>query len=315
MNEHFYAKILLFGEYGIILGSKALSIPYTHFMGELSFIGDDKYTNLIQAQNSNKNLERFANYLKNNFSSTDFDFVQLDADLRNGLYFESTIPAGYGIGSSGALVAAIYHSYARKHIESSRHITTREISQLKALFSTMESYFHGKSSGFDPLNAYLKFPLLHKENRKVTITGIPLHKFEEEGAVFLINTHKNGKTETYVNAFLSWCNETDFRTLIVDEYIPLINSAIELLLSGNSEQFFTTLKHLSLFQFTHFRPMIPKEFPEIWNEGNENNLYHLKLCGSGGGGFILGFAQDYSKARQALKKHGVQPVLVYEKKR
>ncbi len=31
----FYAKILLFGEYGIIKNAKALSIPYNYYKGDL----------------------------------------------------------------------------------------------------------------------------------------------------------------------------------------------------------------------------------------------------------------------------------------
>ena len=33
----FYAKILLFGEYGIIKDSKGLSIPYNYYRGALQF--------------------------------------------------------------------------------------------------------------------------------------------------------------------------------------------------------------------------------------------------------------------------------------
>ena len=40
----FYGKVLLFGEYSILFNSKGLTIPYTHFTGQLSFINDDKYT-------------------------------------------------------------------------------------------------------------------------------------------------------------------------------------------------------------------------------------------------------------------------------
>ena len=41
-----------------------------------------------------------------------FAFERLDADLEKGMYFDSSIPMGYGVGSSGAIVAAIYDRYA-----------------------------------------------------------------------------------------------------------------------------------------------------------------------------------------------------------
>ena len=36
----FYAKILLFGEYGIIKNAKALSIPYNYYKGALRMDGN-----------------------------------------------------------------------------------------------------------------------------------------------------------------------------------------------------------------------------------------------------------------------------------
>ena len=40
------------------------------------------------------------------------DWEALKADLDRKLYFDSNIPQGYGVGSSGALVAAFYDRYA-----------------------------------------------------------------------------------------------------------------------------------------------------------------------------------------------------------
>ena len=40
--ESFSSKILLFGEYTVILNSKALAIPYQLFGGQLSFPNDDQ---------------------------------------------------------------------------------------------------------------------------------------------------------------------------------------------------------------------------------------------------------------------------------
>ena len=43
-KDVFYAKVMLFGEYSVICDSMGLTMPYTHFTGELSFISDEKYT-------------------------------------------------------------------------------------------------------------------------------------------------------------------------------------------------------------------------------------------------------------------------------
>src|SRR5690242_20746449 len=47
----------------------------------------------------------------------DLDLAALENDLNKGLYFDSSIPQGFGVGSSGALVAAIYDQYCKNKIE------------------------------------------------------------------------------------------------------------------------------------------------------------------------------------------------------
>jgi mevalonate kinase len=56
--------------------------------------------------------------------------------------------------------------------------------------------------------------------------------------------------------------------------------------------------------------MIPDHLVSVWQKGIETNDYYLKLCGSGGGGFILGFTEDYEKAQESLKDYKLE--LVYK---
>ena len=112
----FYSKILLFGEYGIIKDSKGLSIPYNFYNGALKV--DENPTE--EAQKSNASLSRFADYLtqlqQDQPELVTFNIEALKADVARGMYFDSSIPQGYGVGSSGALVAAIYDKYANDKI-------------------------------------------------------------------------------------------------------------------------------------------------------------------------------------------------------
>jgi len=55
--------------------------------------------------------------------------------------------------------------------------------------------------------------------------------------------------------------------------------------------------------------MIPSAFHQVWEQGLRTNEYYLKLCGSGGGGYILGFTEDYEKALKSLEKYKLE--LVY----
>ena len=66
-----------------------------------------------EAKKSNENLKQFVTYLKDlDAGLVSFDIDVLQKDVNAGMYFDSSIPQGYGVGSSGALVAALYDKYA-----------------------------------------------------------------------------------------------------------------------------------------------------------------------------------------------------------
>ena len=54
--------------------------------------------------------------------------------------------------------------------------------------------------------------------------------------------------------------------------------------------------------------MIPVKFHQLWKQGIDTNEYYLKLCGSGGGGYILGFTEDIDKAKNTLKDYNLEVV-------
>jgi len=310
--EQYYAKILLFGEYAVLFNSMGLSIPYTHFKGELSFIDENKYTDRHFARRSNAELQKFSLFIEEKHLDTVINIQALNTDVAKGLYFESSIPESYGLGSSGALCAAIYKKYAHKAIPNNRIIRSEQISKLKALFADLESGFHGQSSGLDPLNSYLKLPLLIHNSKKIELVTLPGRKFGQDSAIFLVDTDKQGNTAPLVKAFLKSCDNEVYSEQIKQEFIPLNNNCIQELIKGESTPFFENVAKLSHFQLQHFRTMIPEEFLAIWELGLENKLFSLKLCGSGGGGFLLGFTQNYSETQALLKRKGHKIVTVYQ---
>lgn len=117
-----------------------------------------------------------------------FNIEALKADVARGMYFDSSIPQGYGVGSSGALVAAIYDKYANDKITVLENLTREKLLQLKTIFGQMESFFHGKSSGLDPLNSYLSIPILINSKDNIEATGIPSQSATGKGAVFLLDS-------------------------------------------------------------------------------------------------------------------------------
>jgi len=318
-SEIFYGKVILFGEYGIIYDSMALTIPFTHYHGELSFSNKNdhyKYTDYDFAVNSNNQLRRFAEEL-NGLKRSDKLTVNLDVDallkdIDKGLFFESTIPQGFGLGSSGALVASVYSRYSNDKIESSRAISKENILKLKESLSLLENYFHGTSSGIDPLNSYIKFPLLIHSKKEIQTVSIPRSKFEANSAIFLVNTGKPGKTEPMVKKFLENCKQPGYLSAIINQFLPMNNTCIRHLINGEMKDFFEELTSLSRFQYTYFADMIPDDFKPIWKHGFDTNEYTIKLCGSGGGGFLLGFTQNLNKALQYFSSQETDIVTVYK---
>jgi len=298
----FYSKILLFGEYGIIEDSKGLSIPYNFFNGALKITDSSNQ----ESKKSNLVLSQFSAYLKT--TDINLDLNSFDKHIEKGMYFDSSIPKGYGVGSSGALVAAVYEKYANNKITVLENLTREKLLVLKEIFSKMESFFHGKSSGLDPLNSYLSIPILIKSKNDINVTGIPSQKSKGSGAVFLLDSGQTGSTAPMVNIFMEKMKKEGFRNMLNSQFIKHTNICVDSFLNGDINNLFKSTKKLSQVVFENFKPMIPKEFHDLWEKGIDNGSYFLKLCGSGGGGYILGFAPDIEEAKKDLDGYNLEVV-------
>ncbi len=304
----FYSKILLFGEYGIIKDSKGLSIPYNFYKGALKL--DEHHT--ISTHKSNDALRRFAGYLEElqerRPDLVTFYMDSLKKDVEAGLYFESSIPQGYGVGSSGALVAAVYDKYAKDKITVLENLTREKLLRLKEVFAEMESFFHGKSSGLDPLNSYLSLPILINSSDNIEPAGIPSQTENGKGAVFLLDSGSTGETAPMVQLFMENMKQEGFRNMLRDQFVKHTDACVENFLQGDVKSLFGNIKELSKVVLDNFKPMIPAQFHKLWKKGIDSNAYYLKLCGSGGGGYMLGFTEDIDKAREALKDYKLEVV-------
>lgn len=303
----FYGKVLLFGEYGIIQDSMGLSIPYDNYQGSLIFYSEDKE----MAKWSNNELLKFYDFLSRMNQKKELpcklDLKRLLIDIKKGMLFDSSIPKGYGVGSSGALVASIYSSYAINGISSEGNVRNTSILKLKNIFGELEGHFHGKSSGLDPLICYLNLPILIKGKNDLNAIGIP-EQGNGKGGIFLLNTGNPGETQPMVNIFLDKLKEEGFRTMLRKKFKKYNDACIEAFLERDFSPLFSNMKNLSKIVLENFKPMIPGHYQKIWQEGIESNAYYLKLCGSGGGGFILGFTEDIDAAKSKLSGYEVDVI-------
>ena len=296
----YYGKILLFGEYGIIQDSMGLSIPYTDYNGKLLYPSKSNQT----TKKSNQQLIYFYEHLLklslDNSIPCKLDLINFKQDLDKGMFFDSSIPQGFGIGSSGAIVASIYDKYCKEEkISSNEEISNENILNLKQIFGKLESFYHGTSSGLDPLICYLNLPVLIKSKDNLGTVGIPTSN-NGKGAVFLLNTGQVGNTQPLVQHFLERCKEEGFRNMLKNKFKKYNDASIEAFLKNEGKSLLRNVKSLSKVLYEHFEPMIPKLYRKLWKEGIDSNAYYLKLCGSGGGGFMLGFTRDFEEAQSKL---------------
>ena len=276
----FSSKILLLGEHIINKGATGLAMPISLYDGQFAFEKLDE----SKDKSSNDSLLALAHYiLSKPILEKSLDINAFLEDIENGLVFHSDIPQGFGLGSSGALVAAVFDAYAFPKTKK------LDISIIKNLLGEIESCFHGKSSGLDPIVSYLNCPITIKEHitEKISLK----EKDKKFLDVYLINTGIARKTNIWVNKFMEQSSESNFEYVLSNSYIPAKEICIESFINLKYDHFWKSLKIISQTQIEHLIEFIPISFHKHWRSGIQNNEFYLKICGAGGGGFVLCFAK------------------------
>jgi mevalonate kinase len=271
-NKKYKSKILLFGEYTVLHGSKALAMPFSKFSGE--WIYDKSHT-------SRQEIQRLKQYLLTIYRAgkiDNFDFDELERLTSKGLAFESNIPQGYGVGSSGSVTAAVYDLLFK-------HNERVSINELKSTLGLIESCYHGSSSGVDPLVSYLGQPILIHNKHKVELLDSINHGINE--SLFLIDTSIKRSTAPLVEAYLATRRESEKFLMEMQDIAVINDELIDCYLLDNRVLFTSKMKELSQAQYNTMSMMIPDQFKEMWKLGLETGHYSMKLNGAGGGGFLM----------------------------
>lgn len=269
-NKSFYSKILLAGEYTVMTDGFALAIPFRKYSGKF----------ILNQEKVQLELRDLYYYLIENNLDTYFDLKQMLVDIESGLYYKADIPVGYGLGSSGALIAALYECYGYEDYS--------DFNQLKLILSKAECAFHGTSSGMDPIVSYVNQPVLFTREGIKLISDEILHLND----FFLIDTGIPRSTSHYVQIYKQkYENLVGFKSQV--KTLESLNAMlIDSILGNQLKELKTIIKKVSLLQFELFKEMIPDDFLEIWSHGLKTDDFYLKLCGAGGGGMILGWSEN-----------------------
>ena len=290
----------------MIFGSEALLTPYYSAFGEWSSVINRPSA---QAFESNESIRKFYNYLNDNDEFRILDLKRFEMEINAGLFFDSNIPLGYGVGSSGALVAAIFDRY--------KLIEINDIPKLKNFLAKMESFFHGSSSGMDPLQCYLGKPFIISRdvtpvasisqqstvNSQQSFTILNDDFMSDDIHIFLIDTKIKSPTAPLVERFKELRKDATYLYKFDNEYVPLISKCIKSLIDKNNDDFYKYLSQVSKLQIELLSHTIPEETRDYFLTDINKDGFQVKLCGAGGGGFLLGFSNNIQKTNEFWKEN------------
>jgi len=270
IDKVYPGKALLFGEYTVIHGGNSLAIPLYSKTANWDF--DD-----LEFE-SRDSIDKFIDYLVvQGIGSVDLE--KFSSAWESGLFLESNIPSGYGAGSSGSVVAAIYDAFMEHG--------TQETTVIREIFKKMEDYFHGSSSGLDPLVSYFGQAVLIQD-QKLSLLDVDSSILEN---LYLWDSGYSRKTAPLVD----WYKEKLEQGLvnsIEEKLIPANNQLIDSFLTNSKVKFTEAFQQVENFQLKYFTPMFPAHIKKDIMSIKEQYNCNFKLCGAGGGGYYLVYCEN-----------------------
>ncbi len=286
------SKVLLFGEYSVLLGSNALAHPLTQFSGHPVNLKTPHHT---------YDLKGLFSYLEAYFSGKQECFLDLEAfkkALKNNWCFDSNIPVGKGLGSSGALCAAIFDHFSS--FEGSDE-------ELKKLLGEIESYFHVSSSGIDPIISLKQSGyLIDKDKNLKPVPSVTqnYNELENKGlVVYLVDSGVSRQASPFVKLFKKKVENEDYRNVLIQDYLHVNEHCIQSFLESNASEFCDSIIQLSELQLKLFSEMFLKEIVDHANIIHDQRLGRVKICGAGGGGFYLLFSFIGDEIKKYFPNH------------
>ena len=263
------------GEYTVLLSGDALAIPFEYYSG--AWRAGIRSTYPFDLDNWIEHLS----LLKE--EDIHLDINRMHLDYEKDIRFVSNIPQGGGLGSSGAITAAFYDRYVfdDKSLED-------ELDEVRRVLSHMEAYFHGRSSGVDPLVSLTGQTFISLDGTdQLRTTQIP-----QSIRLHIIHTQTERNTGPLIEYFMDAMeNKPKFQETVNEELIPAVKRFISAWIEGRTSEMETVFQQISQLEWELLKPMISKEIKALWKQSLEDENFSLKLCGAGGGGAYLALGE------------------------
>ena len=281
MKGSYPSKVMLAGEYAVVIGGGALTLPFRRFVARIRSVKDIPPGREKEAGHSLEHLGYLFEYIRHIPADGFHAPPDLDLLSRNpeAFWLDMDIPVGFGLGSSGAVSAAVYDQF----FPGSDKLA---LPQQKEDLALIESYFHGKSSGVDALTCHAASALRFYPSGSVQTVRFDPSEIPGGYRFFLLNSGERSDTGPLVKHFLDRMKDSEFRRSMEEEYLPLNEKLIETLTGEREADPSMLMNMISSFQLEYFQRMIPEKMIDRWIEGQVSNEYYLKLNGSGGGYFL-----------------------------
>ena len=180
-KKRFFGKWALAGEYSVLRSGAALVYPLNHYYIDFTYKQTNKPLLIKRKGKHQAGLDFTVTPLLRKALKT---LNKKREDLKGRLTIEGHLPFGAGLGASSALcVGMSYLLLYKKWIDKG---------QLKPFATSLEDFFHGKSSGMDVTAVLEQQPILYQKSQILKT----LDKFNHKPLLFL--SYSGGRASTSV---------------------------------------------------------------------------------------------------------------------
>ena len=297
-----YAKALIFGEYAVMYGAKALVVAIdTRLSVHLSNIRIPARTqNAHNAGQYTPDITLKLRHLLNHPQGfkeilDDVTSVAIDADIRldDSAFFDKD-GEKLGIGSSAAITVALLEAQL-KAAQILHGIQVSQSDAIKAAIQTHRMMQNNMGSGADVIaSAIGGAQIVHNCPDNPQIQSIPSSHLPHFA---LLVTHQQAPTCSYIQAARNHDKTPEFRQ-IIQHIANAGESAAKSLLAQNKAEFLSIMDAfpdmLGALGKIISMPIVPPLFHDIAPIAKSSGVV-LKTSGAGGGDIFIAFANDREK--------------------